>query len=169
MNYLEHSNFKPKLDYNKSTYKKNMGKGQNPNMSKSILAPFLFFLHAVTSKCKKCTQFLPLLHWSIAKKPRDCEEQEGQDCNKALFAPSGTTNIVVANSYSGFIDYCELQAASLNEVITALKRWFATLEIPIVLESDNGTCFGAREFQKFRSKGRFNHITSSPRYPKSNG
>lgn len=86
-----------------------------------------------------------------------------------LFDFNGKTNIAIVDSYSGFIDYSELRNASSSEVIAALKRWFSTHGIQRILESDNGACFVAREFQDFKRKWGFDHVTSSPRYPKSNG
>uniref|UniRef100_A0A6B0V714 RNA-directed DNA polymerase n=1 Tax=Ixodes ricinus TaxID=34613 RepID=A0A6B0V714_IXORI len=86
-----------------------------------------------------------------------------------LFDFNGKTNIAIVESYSGFIDNSELRNASSSEVIAALKRWFSTHGIQRILESDNGACFVAREFQDFKRKWGFDHVTSSPRYPKSNG
>lgn len=80
----------------------------------------------------------------------------------------GTTNIIIADSYSGFIDYQELRNASSNEVISALKRWYSTHATLRGLESHNGTCFDACKFQNLRCNWGCNYITFSPRYPKSN-
>ena len=41
--------------------------------------------------------------------------------------------------------------------------------IPDVLVTDNGPQFSVREFADFAEEWRFSHVTSSPRYPQSNG
>lgn len=41
--------------------------------------------------------------------------------------------------------------------------------IPEEVKSDNGPQYASKEFQLFSKDWKFNHITSSPRYPRSNG
>jgi len=41
--------------------------------------------------------------------------------------------------------------------------------VPDSVVTDNGPCFALSEFSKFASKWNFQHVTSSPRYPQSNG
>ena len=56
-----------------------------------------------------------------------------------------------------------------KEVISKLKSQFARHGIPDQLISDNGPPFSSREFQEFALTYQFEHLTSSPRYPRSNG
>ena len=53
--------------------------------------------------------------------------------------------------------------------IDILKNTFAEQGIPDKLISDNGPHFSSAKFQKFAESWGFNHITSSPCYPQSNG
>ena len=46
---------------------------------------------------------------------------------------------------------------------------FSRVGIPEILRNDNGTQFLSQEFRKFTRSWNFQHITSSPYYPKSNG
>ena len=41
--------------------------------------------------------------------------------------------------------------------------------MPVQVFSDNGPPFISKEFQEFASAYEFEHLTSSPRYPQSNG
>jgi transposase InsO family protein len=43
------------------------------------------------------------------------------------------------------------------------------LGIPQTLVSDNGTQYAGFLFEEFAKKWNFQHVTSSPQYPKSNG
>jgi len=54
-------------------------------------------------------------------------------------------------------------------VISFLKTNFARYGIPATLISDNGPQFSSKEFQDFAKTYSFCHITSSPRFPQSNG
>ena len=46
---------------------------------------------------------------------------------------------------------------------------FSRLGIPEVVRSDNGTQYLSRRFRRFAELWRFQHVTSSPEYPRSNG
>ena len=41
--------------------------------------------------------------------------------------------------------------------------------VPQIVMTDNGPPFSSKEFAAFANQYRFDHITSSPRYPQSNG
>ena len=50
-----------------------------------------------------------------------------------------------------------------------MKAQFSHHGIPDVLVSDNGPQFASREFKEFATQWEFQHVTSSPYHPKSNG
>jgi len=50
-----------------------------------------------------------------------------------------------------------------------MKSMFSRLGIPDKVVSDNGTQYTSEEFQQFSKMWRFAHVTSSLRYPQSNG
>ena len=54
-------------------------------------------------------------------------------------------------------------------VINVLKQNFARHGIPEKLISDNGPCYASQLFTEFAKAYQFDHVTSSPRYPRSNG
>ena len=57
----------------------------------------------------------------------------------------------------------------MQAVVCELKTMFACFGIPEILVTDNGPQFSSNEFQVFAKSWSFNHVTTSPRYPQSNG
>ena len=81
----------------------------------------------------------------------------------------GRTLLIVCDYFSGFIEVERLRSTTSGTVIKALKSLFARYGVPDMIVSDNGPQFTSAEFRAFATKWCFQHITSSPRYPQSNG
>ena len=58
---------------------------------------------------------------------------------------------------------------SSHTVICKLKCYFARYGIPEYVVSDNARHFTSSEFEQFSREWNFKQITSSPRFPQSNG
>lgn len=86
-----------------------------------------------------------------------------------LFAFKSVQFLLIADSYSGFFDFCQLKHSTSKEIIERLKSWFATHGVPEKLESDNGPQYASKEFRLFASTWGFTLSTSSPKFPQSNG
>ena len=82
---------------------------------------------------------------------------------------AGQILLVVSDYYSNFIEVEHLHKATTNTVSKALRTMFARYGVPDVLISDNGPQFASEEFAAFARKWGFDHITSSPHFPQSNG
>ncbi len=76
---------------------------------------------------------------------------------------------MVCDYYSNFIEVENVTRANTNGVAKALKGMFSRYGVPDVLVSDNGPQFSSTEFATFAGKWGFEHTTSSPHYPQSNG
>ena len=63
----------------------------------------------------------------------------------------------------------QLSSTNSSSVIKSLNNQFARHGIPDTLYSDNGPQFACRQFKEFASAWHFDHPTSSPHYPQSNG
>jgi len=77
--------------------------------------------------------------------------------------------LVTVDYFSDFIEIDRLDEKTGKEIIKKLKIHMARYGIPDTLVSDNGPPFGSRDFQSFSRKYEFDHVTSSPGYPQSNG
>ena len=77
--------------------------------------------------------------------------------------------IVTTDSYSGWYEIDPLTDLRSTSVIHKLKRSFSTHGIPIELQTDNGTQYVSEQFREFTNDWDIKHVTSSPRYPQSNG
>ena len=79
------------------------------------------------------------------------------------------TLLVVTDYFSNYIEVARLSATSTQTVVRELKTMFARFGISEILVTDNGPQFSSNEFQVFARGWSFNYVTTSPRYPQSNG
>ena len=77
--------------------------------------------------------------------------------------------LITVDFYSNFWEVDSLESLSSMAVIKKLKILFARYGIPEKLRTDNGRQFYADVFRDFATKWQFEHATSTPNYPQSNG
>jgi hypothetical protein len=80
----------------------------------------------------------------------------------------GCDYIVAVDYLSGYFEYDRLASKRCKDVINALRQQWARHGIPEQVISDNNP-FNSAEFKEFAAEWEFQHITSSPNYPQSNG
>ena len=80
----------------------------------------------------------------------------------------GIDSLIVADYYSKYPEVMQLKGKSARSVINALKPMFARHGIPEIMVADNNP-FNSHEFKKFAAEWGFVVVSSSPRYPQSNG
>ena len=68
-----------------------------------------------------------------------------------------------------YIEITHLKGVPAKEVITHTKSIFARHEILEAVISDNGPQFALAAYCQFAQDFQFEHITSSPYFPQSNG
>lgn len=87
-----------------------------------------------------------------------------------LFTLENKDYLLVADTYSKYpiVRYLRGQATS-SIIIQHLKEIFAEHGTPEKVISDNGPQYSSSKFQEFADDWNFQHTTSSPRYPQSNG
>ncbi|CAK1554172.1 unnamed protein product [Leptosia nina] len=77
--------------------------------------------------------------------------------------------LVVVDYYSNFIEVCDMNNITSYTLIDCIKKIFSCHGIPKSFMTDNGPQYTSREFKNFVKEWGFDHITSSPNYPQSNG
>ena len=87
-----------------------------------------------------------------------------------LFELQGQHYLLLVDYYSNFFELARLGSNTRATcVIDAMRSQFARHGSPELLVSDNGPQFSCREFRTFTQLWDIEHVTSSPRYPQSNG
>ena len=86
-----------------------------------------------------------------------------------LFTFNQTNYLIIVDYFSGFWEIDPLENTTASHIIRKMKMQFARHGIPDVCVSDNGPQFTAHEYKKFSKQWKFEVVTTSPRYPKSNG
>jgi len=130
-----------------------------PNISKD--------LEKLVKNCPQCIkhqsqQVEPLIPTQLPSLPW---QRVGAD----IFHWKGDNYLLIVDYYSRFIEIAHLDRMTAEEVISRTKSIFARHGIPEEFISDNGPQFSSHSFLKFSQEYGFDHITSSPLFPQSNG
>ncbi len=119
------------------------------------------------SNCSTCNEFAhnqqkeTMLSHDIPNRP-------WQIVSMDLFSHRQKDYLLIVDHFSDFWEIELLPDLSAETVIKRCKAQFARHGQPDRVITDNGSQFGAL-FRRFASSWEFEHITSSPRHPKSNG
>ncbi len=124
-------------------------------------------LQALVENCTECIKERinppePLMPTSLPERPW---QRVGSD----LFHLNGANYLLVIDYYSRYIEIAKLSMTTSQDIINHMKSMFARHGIPEILMSDNGPQFSAELFQTFAGEFGFKHVTSSPKFPQSNG
>lgn len=121
----------------------------------------------LVGNCDRCIQIRqnpaePLM-------PHDPLDRPWKTVGIDLFELKKKTYICLVDYFSKYIEVVETTNNTNSEaIISKIKNIFARHGIPEVIRTDNGPQF-RNEFKKFAKEYGFDHITSSPKYPRSNG
>lgn len=131
-----------------------------PNMNRDV--------ENLVKTCEPCQKHQkqhtaePLLSHKLPSEP-------WQKVSTDLFELDRKHYIVIVDAYSNYPEVIALPSQSSESVIRVMKTTFARYGIPEEVLSGNGPCYSSVEFKQFSKDWNFNHVTSSPGYPKSNG
>ena len=122
----------------------------------------------MVSRCSTCQEHRskqqkePMMPTKVPSRAWEHVAQDLCDC-------LGHKWLVTVDYYSEFFEVTKLEDATGATVIEKTKQIFSVHGIPSRLTSDNGPPFNSYEYASFAETYGFEHITSSPRYPQSNG
>lgn len=125
-------------------------------------------LEDLISNCQAC-----LLYKNQNRKetliPHEVPQRAWSKIGTDIFHFEGNIYLIVIDYYSKYIEVVKIKSLLSECVINELKNIFSRQGIPDVVMSDNGPEYRSHSFQQFSKDWNFNHVTSSPRYPQSNG
>lgn len=103
-------------------------------------------------------------------KPHDIPRTPWQKVAADIFQFQSESYLLIVDYYSKFVEVVNLnQDLTSKNLINKFKSVFARFGIPKVLMTDNASNFCSLEFKQFSRDWEFQHTTSSPLYPQSNG
>ncbi|KAK3107076.1 hypothetical protein FSP39_006459 [Pinctada imbricata] len=122
----------------------------------------------IVNLCSTCVKF-HLKQAAEPLQPHPVVNYAWEKIGVDLFQFKGKNYLVLCDYYSNYPEVCCLNSVSSHSVICAMKHVFAGQGIPKIVFSDNGPQFSSSQFKQFAESFDFEHITSSPLYPRSNG
>ena len=81
----------------------------------------------------------------------------------------GKMFLVLVDTHSKWMEIHTTMSTSTDVTLQKMRTSFATLGLPEILVTDNGTSFTSTEFQEFVQKNGIRHIRCAPYHPSSNG
>lgn len=154
----------------KKLHLSHLGKEKTKNRAREIMYwPGLSRdIDNMIANCDTCARYAN----SNQKQPirqHDIPERPWQKVAMDLFEIKGKHFLCVVDYFSKYPEVVHIQNLSSESIIIELKNIFARQGIPDIAISDNGPQFNSHLFKCFSREWDFTHITSSPKYPKSNG
>lgn len=125
-------------------------------------------IESICHKCAPCRKYA-YKQPTEPLKMRPAPPQPWYRVGADLFEYGGRTYLCVYDALSNFPEVELLKDTSSRTVIEAASAIFARYGIPVELCTDNGPQFTSHDFAAFSQLYDFKHVTSSPRYPQSNG
>ena len=123
----------------------------------------------MTKMCSICQENLPAQPKEILQ-PHDIPSIAWEIVGTDLFNCRHHEYLIIADYYSKFPIIWKMNGLTTsNMVISTMKQIFSEHGIPSRVVSDNGLQYSSEAFKEFAQQWQFDNITSSPKFPKSNG
>ncbi|XP_024885717.1 uncharacterized protein K02A2.6-like, partial [Temnothorax curvispinosus] len=124
----------------------------------------------VRARCLKCT--ICLEHRLQTKEPlivTEPPERPWQEVAVDFCEREGRHYLVMVDYFSRYPEVVYMSSTTAANTIAKMKDIFGRHGIPEQVRSDNGPQFSSQEYKQFAENFGFAIVTSSPRYPQSNG
>lgn len=118
--------------------------------------------------CQTCQKLLPSKSPQPINPP-SLSTRPWQKVGANLFHNGAKDYLITTDYYSLWPEVYLLKQTLSKNIIEAMQDMFACHGIPEEIMSNNGPQFISNDFNKFSKEWQFNHVTSSPRFPQSNG
>ncbi|KAL7849761.1 hypothetical protein SRHO_G00191100 [Serrasalmus rhombeus] len=125
-------------------------------------------LKKLVTSCKHCNIYSP----SQSREPlisRPLPDLPWQKLAADLCEFKDRHYLIVIDYFSRWLEILHLPKTNSEIVIEKLKSIFTRYGIPEELMTDNSPQFSAEQFRNFTAEYDFQHVTSSPHFPQSNG
>jgi hypothetical protein len=86
-----------------------------------------------------------------------------------LLKSKGRWYLLVSDYYSRFMEVAKLNDLKMGTIVTHTKSFFARHGVPETVRADCGSQFDCCAFKQFGREYGFQLVTSSPKFPQSNG
>lgn len=126
-------------------------------------------LKQLVENCSICLKFARSQK-SEPLQPHDIPKIPWYKVGCDLFELKGVKYLLAVDYYSKFVEVKKLTSNTTSQtIILKLKEMFARFGIPKIVITDGGPQFSSDLFEAFAKSWNFEHITSTPLYPQSNG
>ena len=120
-------------------------------------------------KCEVCLKHRHPNQQREPLMPHDVPDGPWQNLATDLFQWNDRNYVLVVDYYSRYFEVAQLHNTKATTVINQMKSMFARHGIPVKVMSDQGPQYSSSECEDFAKIWGFEHQTSSPYYPRSNG
>uniref|UniRef100_A0A146LC45 RNA-directed DNA polymerase n=1 Tax=Lygus hesperus TaxID=30085 RepID=A0A146LC45_LYGHE len=119
-------------------------------------------------ECQTCLKYQDS-KVTLELKPKEVPILPWTEVGSDIFELYKKNFLVIVDAFSNYLEVVQLENLKSKTIINKIKCIFARHGIPLKLCTDGAAYFTSEEFQRFSKEWQFEHIKSSPHYPKSNG
>lgn len=141
-----------------------------------LLAKTCIYWHGINSDIEDAVKSCPICQefgqsqTPESLRPHEIPTRPWQVIATDLFNLDGKEYLLIADIYSKYPIVRKIQGHATSAcIIDTLKEVFSEQGTPEKVMSDNGPQYSSSQFKSFADEWNFTHVTSSPRYPQSNG
>ena len=125
-------------------------------------------IERLVQQCQHCQEVMPRQQREELH-PSEIPPRAWHTIAADLFQLNGEEYLIIADYFSKYPFVYKMSSTESAIIVKYMRCLFSEQGIPVIVRSDNGPQFDSNCFRQFRAEYGFQHITSSPHYPRSNG